>query len=510
MATLKESKESPTDSYEDGQLRAHVLWSPHREDEFVYASSDLRLYQALGDVEPIPRNIALSKHMEEARFFLPRSHEATKTSRFNLVYTVGLSKQEYYPCLTWGMEAAQPHLLVAGLHTGQALLLQMSAQDPVVKEFGNPGRHNARRCNAVAWNPRNVAQFATGLERSDRSASSACVFLWDVNQSATQPRARDFNSQATESVSDAVCQFSSNDSCKSLAWKPDQPNCLMVGTRAKTIKFFDVLSKTPITQVICHLKSILGIKFDPFQPHRFATFSDDGTIKVWDHRQMRNVGLVVDIPVTGVTQIEWSTTRPGMLASCSPREPYLRLWDVEDDGKAVRTEKVGCRLRDTSGPLGAFAWHPVHTQRLLTATTSGELGDFYLFDAAPISFAVDNSFALGLNETVSVHNPAIHVTLEVLEHDISTIMRRRALCGYSLNSQKNTTCLQQIPHFTLSEIEKAWKWLHDGTGTPDTTALSGISALLTQGTSSTPMRFSDSLLGCFKVYTSAADRKSVV
>lgn len=518
---LKEAKDAPTplgrETREDAaQLRAHVLWSPHGADEFVYASSNLRLYQSLGDIEPIPKNMELSKHMEEARFFLPRANEA-KSARFNLIHTVALSKQEYYPCLAWGLEATQPHLLVAGLHTGQTVLLQMAGQDSVVKEFGPSLRqNNARRCNAVAWNPKNLSQFASGLERSERAATSACVFLWDVNQSSAEPRSRDFNAQAVESVSDAVCQLSIGETCKSLAWRPDQPNSLVVGTSVKNLKIFDVLSnsRSASMNVRCHTKAVLGVKFDPFQGNRFATFSDDGSIKIWDFRQLRHTVPVTDIAVNErVVQVEWNTSRPGMLASCSRGESYLRLWDVESNGKPVTgNDKVSCRLRDTSMPLGAFAWHPVHKQRLLTATIAGGLEDFHLFDAVPIAFAVDNSFALALNETISVHNPAFHLTLEVLEHDISTIMKRRASMGYSVTPQKNVTVLQEISHPTHAEAQKAWQWLHDWA--PESratkpTALRGISALLSQGSASVLLPFTDPILSCFKVYWSEARSQAI-
>lgn len=51
--------------------------------------------------------------------------------------------------------------------------------------------------------------------------------------------------------------------------------------------------KVPIEEV--HNKQVLGIKFDPFDPRRFASFSED-CIKIFDLRHTKKAFCVIKEP----------------------------------------------------------------------------------------------------------------------------------------------------------------------------------------------------------------------
>jgi len=78
-------------------------------------------------------------------------------------------------------------------------------------------------------------------------------------------------------------------------------------------------------------KAFLGLCHDPFHENRFASFTDDGEIRVWDIRKL-NLGSVVTIPTSSknLSDISWSTERPNLLASISKEDDFVNFWELQN------------------------------------------------------------------------------------------------------------------------------------------------------------------------------------
>ena len=83
-------------------------------------------------------------------------------------------------------------------------------------------------------------------------------------------------------------------------------------------------------------KSFLGLCHDPFHDQRFASFSDDGEIRVWDTRKL-TYGPVVTITSGSktLTDVAWSTQRPNLLASISKEDDFVSFWELQNQAATI-------------------------------------------------------------------------------------------------------------------------------------------------------------------------------
>lgn len=138
---------------------------------------------------------------------------------------------------------------------------------------------------------------------------------------------------------------------------------------------------------MAHAKNVFGLCVDPHNDSRIATYSDDGTVKVWDTRMLvkRNTqeAHLWFTTQTRITQIGWCPTRSGVLASCSENSPVLQLWDTNATRSSSSDKGDGdgpitlapCQLHETPDhePIASFDWHRRDENRILLATPSGGL-----------------------------------------------------------------------------------------------------------------------------------------
>ncbi len=144
------------------------MWSPHQADQFVIASSDLRLYEieAKASLEP-----GTSK----------------RRSQINLVSVN--SEVQGCKCVAWSPDPSTPSMLAAGLPSGKVVLTSFressssfsSMANSIVKEFMP---RNSRSCNALAWNPVHHNEIAAGLGKVRCDFST---LVWDLNQTSGTP-----------------------------------------------------------------------------------------------------------------------------------------------------------------------------------------------------------------------------------------------------------------------------------------------------------------------------------
>lgn len=262
---------------------------------------------------------------------------------------------------------------------------------------------------------------------------------------------------------------------------------------------------------------ILGIKFDPFRSTRFASFSDDGYIKIWDLRKLRS--SILDIPVRErVIQIDWSPSRPDVLASCSRYENFIRMWTISDpnrtanqsgEKKSLHTD-IPCRLRSAPGPhVSSFSWHPEDKQRMLMVSVTGTVEDIFLHDSIPLTFSPNNDFSFAVNDRLVLYH-SLEMNSDLM-HDISAVMRTRATKGYSLDVNNNINLLrQEVQHEHTQEILKGWSWIQDCSPHTHQTHLRGIISLFEPVEPTSLVKISkDNVMSSFRLYTSPQREKAI-
>ncbi|ELR22091.1 uncharacterized protein ACA1_158870 [Acanthamoeba castellanii str. Neff] len=442
--------------------RKQVLWSLHNPDQFVIGSSDLRLYE-----------ISVNSEVQTCK------------------------------CLAWSPDPTTPHLLAAGLPNGRVVLtsfrdsVSFSSVNSISKEFIP---RNSRSCNALAWNPVYHNELAAGLGKVRCDFST---LVWDVNQSSGVA-----DITGAEAIVRPMREVNMSEATVSLAWVPNQPSCLATGTGAKWLRIYDMRASdlTARKSVLAHSKAVHGVSFDPFNDKRLSTFSEDGTSK-------------------SLIQIEWCSTRSGILASIGKEESVLKLWDLNDSALDLPTDPTSgqqqelnlkytrpCRTYEASEPISCISWHPTKEYRILTVTSSSFVEVVSLHESIPVSWAPygDLSFAYGrqiIQGSTAVHPPGLSSSSaeQMLEQlDISFVMKQKALNGYSMDIEKNKKLSDA---FGTQELKVCWSWLANANSKRKEkhSDFSGIVAILTgKDTTDLPTNITqrEKAEGGFKTYYS--------
>ena len=230
--------------------------------------------------------------------------------------------------------------------------------------------------------------------------------------------------------------------------------------------------------MVAHSKSVFGCKYDPSCGHRLCTYSEDGVVRLWDHRSL--TAPVLSILSSGwkgsrprpLIELEWCPSSPGLLSSISREEDIVRLWDVsgsvpstaEEVALAAAAADVPCcppfrtlRAAAGSGFLSALSWHPRHRQRLLMVSREGMVEERGLHDDVLAVWSARGELCMGLDASVSVQlqdDPQ-------LAADVGASMRQRAVQGYSLDVERNRAVSRSRGE---DELERVWEWLAQAEG----------------------------------------------
>ncbi|EGG23303.1 hypothetical protein DFA_05435 [Cavenderia fasciculata] len=436
---------------------------------------------------------------------------------------------QYLKCMTWSPDVSDVNLLACGLVNGRTVLTSFSSVNRIVKEF--VPKHT-RPCNSIAWNPFNRSHIAVGLDkvRGDNS-----TLVWDINylskpkQSSTssssffqqqQQQLNNYSSQIDaphsiqqvsengfstapleppETINQPVSEFTLSEATLALAWIPNNPFCLIIGTSSKWLRIYDTRDTNTSHSVAAHAKSVCGVAIDPFDNNRIATMSEDNVVKIWDMRRFDDPVFSINTNYKSVSQMEWCPTRSGILATSGREKNTIKLWDIKsssylpsiipDYTKSPRTDRKS-NINDqsshsTSKPskskrhtfssihissevISSFSWHPTNECRMLTVSYTGIVEVISLNESIPVSWSPQGSLCFsfgkhcieGPNKGTSLEPPTS--VLERLNNDgryrkdISQLMRERAILGYSAIVEDNVNLSQS---FAEKDINFLWSWI---------------------------------------------------
>jgi len=261
--------------------------------------------------------------------------------------------------LAWSPDPAFDDLLAIGQSTGKVDLIRLEATKQSRRNVVSSGPsatlsvRSQRSCNALAFSSADPNYLAVGLERLRGDSS---LVIWDVNTllpSLAIPSFDTFNAGLiqtrplphiprveTHSRLDQriVQQHALNEAVCSLAFLPSSTHLLLANISNRSLRLFDL--RTPSIPAITATARVHGIATDPFDPHRIASFSDS-TVTVWDVRKFLQPFMVFSErdaladgarvkPGSTYSNIEFSSTKRGTIATLEKDSVYVRFWDLSE------------------------------------------------------------------------------------------------------------------------------------------------------------------------------------
>ncbi|KAF0711811.1 Aste57867_5069 [Aphanomyces stellatus] len=358
--------------------------------------------------------------------------------------------------------------------------------------------HATIACNTVAWNRHNPHQIAAGFEKV---RADCCAFVWDLTTQtsmaslASTPhhgsdpfdgKQQPFRGVSVHQTKPIITnELANSEAIVAMAWLPSEPSCLATGTGFKWLRIYDVRTKTTPMVVSAHTKGVYGVVFDEQRPHMLATYSDDPKepVKIWDIRSIQGGsrqdggtnGAVVSIYPAGktVSQIAWSPTQAGILATTTLDERSISLWDVE--GQSVLQPSADGPLqirkpfkrRSTKEPVFAFSWQPTvahatadtaNPNRMLIATVAGKIENVSIHDTMPLALSSRDAIGFACGKLLFA-GPTANAADEgtTAGHNIATKMASRVKAGYSMNV---LTSLQLfVKDEDARDLRFVWQWV---------------------------------------------------
>ncbi|KAN0004083.1 hypothetical protein ACTFIZ_010242 [Dictyostelium cf. discoideum] len=532
-----------------------IQWSPHNKSSFIVGSNDLRLYNFKfkdKNEKKNENNINNSNQynqQQQHNIYSPKSitSKYLEAYNFDIEYppddwvpqekkTISLisvnSDVQLMKCMAWCPGQSDTNLIACGLTSGRAILTSFSSVNRVLKEL--VPKHT-RSCNAISWNPIYTNQLAVGL---DKVRGDSSTLIWDINylQSASlnnhlhknnnyisklqqqqlnnidQPyiisqisdNSFSTSTDYTDTIYQPISEFTQSEATLALAWLPNNPSCLLVGTGSKWLKLYDIRDVNSSQSVMAHQKSVNGVCIDPFDFNRIATMSEDSHIKVWDLRNLDDPLIIVNSNCKSIQQIDWCPTRSGVLASLGKDKSSIKLWDIKapiefskspklestslisnsggsnssnhlnkrstsnNNQDPINTISKPTKIHHSPDVVSSFSWHPTNECRMLTVSYSGVIDVVSLNENIPISWSPHGGICFSFGNNV-LEGPIKGETLEPnilnyknlindgrYEKDISSKIKERAIFGYSANVEVNINLANKINDENINFL---WKWI---------------------------------------------------
>lgn len=406
-----------------------VAWSHVEADHFAVAGEDVRTYRLCTPTDAEPGDAGKYIKQTGMQALMNRS-----------------------TCLAWSWGQISKSMMAVGLQDGSVMLINPLDDSWLPIEFAAKSK---RATIVTQWNQQHADRVAVGLA-AYRNDYGVCI--WDVSRAP----AREKTTQAVRlgsrlvdtqrALATPLYQLMMAEGAAGLSWVPQQPHCLVVGTSSKVLHFFDLRKSTDLKAprtVSVHPKAVMGVSFDPFMDTRLSTFGEDGTVKLWDSRQMGGALFTLSTG-KGLRDMQWSPQRKGVFFTHHKDNRMLNLWDIKE-GKEISLNQ-GCEKVMLAPNVTGLAWPKGSDSQVMTVTKDGGIHLTSLIRKPPIACNVWGDVALASRRTVQLHE-----SKEGSGVDIALLMRRRVVrYNYGLDPSINLEALLgEDPTGVLS----LWRWV---------------------------------------------------
>eukprot|EP00794_Sanderia_malayensis_P003127 gene3127-3595_t len=262
-----------------------VAWSPHSPDEFIRFNNEIFLYRIAREDDSLLKTTGSKTQTMKLSDNISASVVAVNSD-------VSSIKE-----ISWCMRPDNPHLLAVAQSNGHVILTNIghdviaSNSYPVGLELGLYHIPKSdRTCTDLAWNPveHNFLAVALDKVRNDHS-----LLVWDVESkkaSASSKAVYGRHQRLDGSVLSPAVKNGPSEPTVSLAWFPSQPRTLVAGQGQKFLRIYDLRDQSKLIGYgVTNSKAMNGVCVDPFNEHRFASFTEatQGPVLVWDMRNLK-------------------------------------------------------------------------------------------------------------------------------------------------------------------------------------------------------------------------------
>jgi WD40 repeat protein len=164
-----------------------------------------------------------------------------------------------------------------------------------------------------------------------------------MSRSTIQPLTPLPANDATSSPSSVrpIQQYGSSETITSLAWHLQNAQLLAAGMGLKWLRLYDLRQESAQPAIVISTRAVYGINMDPFHEHQFASFTEEGIIRVWDDRKANDAVLTLNSDSRlGLARIAFSPRRSGLLASLTKDSESVTLWELQREVSANRSVGV--------------------------------------------------------------------------------------------------------------------------------------------------------------------------
>jgi WD40 repeat protein len=292
-----------------------------------------------------------------------------------------------------------------------------------------------RNCNVVAWNPQVPMQLLAGYERHRGDSG---LFFYN-----TEHGFQELQQYAPSLAITSACWLNSN---------------AIAGVGFRWIRSFD--PRTPNSSVLNIVtKAVYGLTKDPYHEHRFASYTDDGVICLWDIRYTKSVLSLQSEFKTGISDISFGDCN--VLSALGRDSSTVRLWHLLDQPEhkpmfqiesdaADQNDQVQIMTSRQCKPSQAMIHHYKWIQRdqPTMLVCAGRESKPFLYSLPSVKKL---SWSKGL--AIATEKQIQSCSL-VKKDDISEIMYKYAVQGYATNVEKNIEIVKENEY-----LQSTWKFI---------------------------------------------------
>ena len=311
-----------------------------------------------------------------------------------------------------------------------------------------------RSCVSISWNQVKESVIAAGFKR----AKDYCLQIWDVNRASgstsqyvpISPGTGDRIARTTSNLTIHPIQKLCNaEECVSTEWFDSNPMCLAAGLENGKIRVYDtqVRSRANVIREFRAHESNSVVRAVASRKHMLATFSDDGTIKIWDMRKVlekkgKGVECVSSMSYSStISQISWLGDE--LLGTITLEDPWIDIWDVKSIESKTKCTAPTFR-RYTGRPLACLDIVKKKTNRIRVVDWSLRSESIALTKCSSLDVKQDH---------LVMFNTEI-ASMTSLEDESTKRMKHLAKSKYGVDSKHNATLLKDRP-----SLQRVWTWI---------------------------------------------------
>lgn len=196
------------------------------------------------------------------------------------------------------------------------------------------------------------SRMANGGSSSANNTTSSSSGTSAATAAAAGGSKLNFNPTTHPHLTDDFCE-----PVTSFDWNLDKPSMIAATSTDTTICVWDIIQSQLLVQLIAHDRPVYDCSFAPGESV-FASCGADGSLRVFDLRQMENCTIVYEEgPAHPMLRVAWSRQSPYIAATIAETSRVVII-DMRNPSTPV------CLHANHSAPVNAIAWAPQYGHTL--------------------------------------------------------------------------------------------------------------------------------------------------